>query len=63
VTDAIPLHRAARQFGDSEDNAVDNYTNRSPVPIFHILREVEVCSHTRNPMDYKFAPGNLHGFT
>ena len=29
-------------FDGSGPNGVDNYTNRSPYPIFHILREVEV---------------------
>jgi len=34
------------QFGDSE-NALDDYTNRSPYPIFHILREDEVTQATK----------------
>ena len=31
------------QFEGSEMQGVDNYTNRSPYPMFHILREVEVA--------------------
>jgi hypothetical protein len=30
------------QFGGSDPDAVDNWTNRSPYPIFHVLREEEV---------------------
>jgi uncharacterized protein len=30
------------QFEGSDVHAVDNWTNRSPYPIFHVLREVEV---------------------
>jgi hypothetical protein len=30
------------QFGGSDADAVDNWTNRSPYPIFHVLREEEV---------------------
>ena len=31
------------QFEGSDSDGVDNYTNRSPYPMFHILREVEVA--------------------
>jgi len=30
------------QFADTEINDVENYTNRSPYPILHILREASV---------------------
>lgn len=30
------------EFEGSSPQAIDNYTNRSPYPIFHVLREVEV---------------------
>ena len=36
-----PFHPFFR-FDGSQDEDVDNYTNRSPYPIFHILREDEV---------------------
>jgi hypothetical protein len=36
-----PFHPSFEFEGSGEDG-IDNYTNRSPYPIFHILREVEV---------------------
>lgn len=30
------------QFADSDANAIDNYTNRSPYPMLHLLREASV---------------------
>ncbi|WP_223807813.1 DUF1415 domain-containing protein [Marinobacter sp. R17] len=31
------------RFADTPDDAIDNYTNRSPLPILHILREDSVA--------------------
>jgi len=31
------------QFAGSEPDAIENYTNRSPYPIFHLLREASVA--------------------
>jgi uncharacterized protein len=30
------------QFGDAEPDAIDNYTNRSPYPMLHLLRESSI---------------------
>lgn len=30
------------QFADAESTAIDNYTNRSPYPILHLLREASI---------------------
>ncbi len=30
------------QFGDSEPEAIENYTNRAPYPILHLLRETSI---------------------
>ncbi|EKX38974.1 hypothetical protein GUITHDRAFT_114854 [Guillardia theta CCMP2712] len=30
------------QFGDAEEDDVENWTNRSPYPMFHLLRENEI---------------------
>ncbi|MBD8527141.1 DUF1415 domain-containing protein [Pseudomarimonas arenosa] len=30
------------QFADSEENAIENYSNRSPFPILHLLREASI---------------------
>mmetsp|Transcript_6268 Transcript_6268/g.7942 ORF Transcript_6268/g.7942 Transcript_6268/m.7942 type:complete len:323 (-) Transcript_6268:110-1078(-) len=35
------------QFEGSDQNGIDNFTNRSPYPIFHILREEEVAAAVR----------------
>lgn len=30
------------QFGDAEPDAIENYTNRSPYPMLHLLRESSI---------------------
>lgn len=40
-TEVAPFHPLF-QFEGSDAESVDNWTNRSPYPIFHILREDEV---------------------
>jgi hypothetical protein len=46
VIQIAPFHPQF-QFQGSEKDGVDNLTNRSPYPIFHILREEEVDSAVR----------------
>ena len=37
------------QFAGTEPDAVENYTNRSPYPMLHLLREVSVTEASQNP--------------
>jgi hypothetical protein len=37
------------QFAGTEPNAVENYTNRSPYPMLHLLREVSVTEVADDP--------------
>ncbi len=43
IVQIAPFHPKFR-FEGSEENDVDNFTNRSPYPMFHILREDEVAN-------------------
>ncbi|KAG7367630.1 DUF1415 domain containing protein [Nitzschia inconspicua] len=44
ITESNPSNNTNDNDGDDDDElvAIEHYTNRSPYPIFHILREVEV---------------------
>jgi hypothetical protein len=37
------------QFADTEPDAVENYTNRSPFPMLHLLREESISAIARDP--------------
>jgi uncharacterized protein len=37
------------QFAGTESDAVENYTNRSPYPMLHLLREVSITEVSQNP--------------
>ncbi len=39
------------QFAGTSSDAVENYTNRSPYPMLHMLREVSVTEVSANPDD------------
>ena len=39
------------QFAGTSSDAVENYTNRSPYPMLHLLREVSVTEVSANPDD------------
>lgn len=39
------------QFGDAEPGAIENYTNRAPVPCLHLLREASVSRAVENLTD------------
>ena len=39
------------QFAGTSPDAVENYTNRSPYPMLHLLREVSVTEVSANPDD------------
>jgi hypothetical protein len=39
------------QFAETEQDAVENYTNRSPYPMLHLLREESVTKVAANPDD------------
>merc|ERR1712238_479258 len=43
ITQIAPFHPMF-EFSGSTSRGIDNLTNRSPYPMFHILREVEVSS-------------------
>ena len=44
------------QFADTEQNAVENYTNRSPYPLLHILREQSLEQAIANYADVDQIP-------
>ena len=39
------------QFAGTSSDAVENYTNRSPYPMLHLLREISVTEVSANPDD------------
>jgi uncharacterized protein len=39
------------QFADTEPGAVENYTNRSPFPMLHLLREESITAVADGPID------------
>ena len=38
-------------FDDNSDDDADNYTNRSPYPIFHLIREDDISRYMKNEDD------------
>ncbi len=47
----IASFHPAYQFAHSEPDAIDNYTNRAPVPCLHLLREASVATATASLRD------------
>jgi hypothetical protein len=48
------------QFADTAKDAVENYTNRSPYPMLHLLREESVSAVAHNPGELLEIPqGNI----
>jgi hypothetical protein len=45
----IASFHPAYQFGDTAKEAVENYTNRSPYPMLHLLREESINAITDDP--------------
>ena len=39
------------QFDGEDDNAEANYTNRSPYPLFHLIRESDIARYMKNEDD------------
>jgi hypothetical protein len=44
------------RFADAADDAVENYTNRSPYPMLHLLREASVSAAADGPIDLADIP-------
>lgn len=44
------------QFADTDRGAVENYTNRSPYPMLHLLREQRVSEAAHNPEELREIP-------
>jgi hypothetical protein len=47
----IASFHPAYQFADTEPDAVENYTNRSPYPMLHLLREASISAGADDPAE------------
>src|SRR5439155_7337800 len=44
------------QFADTDPDAVENYTNRSPYPMLHLLREDSISAVAGDPRELREIP-------